>query len=334
MKNPRFFSVLMTSWILSFPAWPAPVQLPALGLDASSITVSGLSSGAFMAVQLGVAHSSVFKGVGIIAGGIYGCAENSEKIATDLCMAHPENIDAAKYVQRARDHFQKNLIDDPANLSAQKVFILNGREDKTVLPAAGPKLESFYQAFGSSIVTEYGLAMGHAFPSEKASNPCDVSRFPWINRCGYEGARKILETFYGPLSKPAGKVTEPVMAFNQEEFHGIEAAMLEEGNVFIPAPCKDPGAHCRLHIALHGCLQNPRLVKNAFFENAGFNEWAETNKMVILYPAVALSPKNPNGCWDWYGYTGPDYAVKTAAQMKVIIEMITRLTAANSTTMN
>ena len=38
-------------------------------------SISGISSGAFMAVQFGTAWSSVIKGVGVVAGGPYDCDE-------------------------------------------------------------------------------------------------------------------------------------------------------------------------------------------------------------------------------------------------------------------
>jgi poly(3-hydroxybutyrate) depolymerase len=44
-----------------------------LDIDPSKVTVSGLSSGGFMAVQMHVAYSSVFSGAGIFAGGPYYC---------------------------------------------------------------------------------------------------------------------------------------------------------------------------------------------------------------------------------------------------------------------
>src|SRR5437763_782494 len=61
-------------------------QKPALaGIDAAPLSgynaeigdtsISGISSGAFMAVQFGTAWSSVIKGVGVIAGGPYWCAQ-------------------------------------------------------------------------------------------------------------------------------------------------------------------------------------------------------------------------------------------------------------------
>jgi poly(3-hydroxybutyrate) depolymerase len=46
-------------------------------VDANSVSVYGLSSGGFMAVQLGMAYSDTFKtGFGVFAGGAYDCARN------------------------------------------------------------------------------------------------------------------------------------------------------------------------------------------------------------------------------------------------------------------
>jgi hypothetical protein len=56
---------------------PAVQPLPALGAELSELTVSGISSGAYMAVQFQVAHSKLVRGAGVIAGGPYNCAEGS-----------------------------------------------------------------------------------------------------------------------------------------------------------------------------------------------------------------------------------------------------------------
>jgi esterase/lipase superfamily enzyme len=51
--------------------------LSSYNVDPNSISVSGLSSGGFMAAQLGVAYSDIFtKGFGVFAGGPYDCARN------------------------------------------------------------------------------------------------------------------------------------------------------------------------------------------------------------------------------------------------------------------
>lgn len=55
----------------------AAAALSAYNVDPSSVSVSGISSGGFFAVQLGVAYSDVFPvGFGVFAGGPYDCARN------------------------------------------------------------------------------------------------------------------------------------------------------------------------------------------------------------------------------------------------------------------
>ena len=53
------------------------VAPPTFDIDASRITVSGVSSGAYMAGQLHVAHSAAISGAGLIAGGPYWCASGA-----------------------------------------------------------------------------------------------------------------------------------------------------------------------------------------------------------------------------------------------------------------
>jgi len=48
-----------------------------LGANIKQSSVSGLSSGAFMAVQIEVAHASDIVGAGIVAGGPFACAESA-----------------------------------------------------------------------------------------------------------------------------------------------------------------------------------------------------------------------------------------------------------------
>jgi poly(3-hydroxybutyrate) depolymerase len=49
-------------------------KLPFLGASKDLTTVSGISSGGYMAVQMHVVYSDMFKGAGIVAGGPFYCA--------------------------------------------------------------------------------------------------------------------------------------------------------------------------------------------------------------------------------------------------------------------
>ncbi len=66
---------------------------------------------------------------------------------------------------------------------------------------------------------------------------------------------------------------------------------------------------------------------DAFIKESGFARWADTNRLVILFPQVAGSVVNPHGCWDWWGYTDIDYLGKDAPQIAAIWAMAERLAA-------
>ena len=58
-----------------------------LKIDADKVSVSGISSGGFMAHQFHVAHSGNLMGVGIIAGGPYHCAQGDVMRGMLTCTA-------------------------------------------------------------------------------------------------------------------------------------------------------------------------------------------------------------------------------------------------------
>ncbi len=62
----------------------------------------------------------------------------------------------------------------------------------------------------------------------------------------------------------------------------------------------------------------------------GFAELADTNRLVVLFPQVKASAYNPEGCWDWWGYTGLDYLGKEAAQISALWKMVETLSMSPS----
>eukprot|EP01080_Neovahlkampfia_damariscottae_P007609 gene7609-11932_t len=98
--------------------------------------------------------------------------------------------------------------------------------------------------------------------------------------------------------------------------------------VYVPTECKDGTKQCRLHIVFHGCLQNYDKIGDVYAKHTGYNEWAEANNIIILYPQTkaSYSPMNPNGCWDWWAYSGSNAYHKKGAQMEAVKKMIDRIT--------
>src|SRR5437660_9439781 len=73
-----FFPSVLFSRIVKFFN-PVP-SLAAYGVDLQQTSVSGVSSGAAMAVQIHVAHSSIMRGVGVIAGVAYDCVDSRQSV--------------------------------------------------------------------------------------------------------------------------------------------------------------------------------------------------------------------------------------------------------------
>jgi len=82
-----------------------------------------------------------------------------------------------------------------------------------------------------------------------------------------------------------------LVAFNQSEFFppGRDPGLADTGYAFIPPACRRGTSGnttaCRLHFWFHGC-GGPGGFYNASVQYAGFNEWAEANDIVIVYPAM------------------------------------------------
>ncbi len=308
----------------------AAPPLPAM--KTQQVSISGLSSGAFMAVQYEVAYSGSVVGAGIIAGGSYYCAQGSMMAAVGSC----KGADVAELVALTRKRAETGQIDPVSKLAPHRVWMFSGTLDKLVPSASMADLAKYYAAFIPAAQIEYkgDLAAGHAMPTDSFGNKCDALAPPFISNCGYDAAGKLLQWIYGPLkargdnAAPAGKLLE----FDQSEFlpsptsHG----MADTGYVYIPPGCESGGAVCKLHIALHGCLQDIGNLKDTYARHAGYNAWADTNRIVVLYPqTAALSPMpNPKACWDWWGYDDPDYSVKNGRQLRAIKRMADRLTGA------
>jgi chitodextrinase len=83
-------------------------------------------------------------------------------------------------------------------------------------------------------------------------------------------------------------------------------------------------------VVLHGCQQNVTLVQQQYVRNTGYNRWADTNNMVMLYPQTSTAATN--SCWDWWGYDSANYAKKSGPQMAAIKAMVDQVSAGGTVT--
>lgn len=138
----------------------------------------------------------------------------------------------------------------------------------------------------------------------------------------------MLSHLLGAIKPPASQASGQLVKLQQHQLAPAAAGQLAaEGYLYIPESCAS-GAACRLHISFHGCKQDVSQVGDAYIRHTGLNEYADTNQLVILYPQVeksAMAPFNPNGCWDWWGYSDEHYATIDGPQLKAVKQLVEAL---------
>ena len=318
----------------------AVITLPALNVDKTRISVSGLSSGGFMANQLGYAYSGTFMGVGVFAAGPYMCAGHNNYTA---CM-YNASISSSQLstMQADINNWSGSQIDAKANVANQKIYMFVGTSDYTVGPNPMNAVQTQYTNNGvASANLQYvqRASTAHVFPTDfdsTGNNSCGSSASPYISNCGYDGAGAMFTKIYGALNArnnapAAGNYYE----FDQTAYSNGNPGMAATGWVYVPASCNS-GTQCKLHVALHGCQQNYATIGDKFVKNTGYTRWADTNNIIVIFPQTKVdstsrqtsasgSLANSNGCWDWIGWYGTSFAQKAGTQMAAIKAMVDKV---------
>jgi len=146
-------------------------------------------------------------------------------------------------------------------------------------------------------------------------------------------AGRALQHMYGTLNPPATPIDSNIITLDQKKFTPgqVDPSSLSMGSqayVYVPTGCNSSHSNCSLHVSFHGCLQGAEEVSTIYVNHAGWNKWAESNNIIVLYPQAIFSiidPINPQGCWDWWGYTGANYAFKNSPQMVTVRNMMNYL---------
>src|SRR6056297_2419796 len=252
----RLFPVLL---ILAAPALAQ--DLPRLTLAPGSTTVSGLSSGAYMAGQVHVAHSARIAGAALFAGGPWACAGGSLISALGECMdSDAGGPDVAPLVAAARARAEAGAIDPLDGILDDRVLVFIGRNDETVLPQVARAAAEFYRQTGLAAPALRLIddsPAGHGLPVPGGPVPCAETDSPYLNDCPTDGAGAALAHLLDiGLPAPGNPDPAALVTFSQAPFladpgdHGLAAT----GHAYIPDACR-AGATCRLHIAFHGCNQ-------------------------------------------------------------------------------
>lgn len=234
----------------------------------------------------------------------------------------------------ARSAAGRGNIDSPANLANQNVYLYSGVLDSVVHRPVMSALNSFYEIFVNEtgkIAAEFSILSEHCYPTLDMGEGCASLGSPYIGKCNYDGAGAALKQLYPSLGSKGTAVAANLMKFDQTQF-GTGHSLGDTGYVYVPTACQQQ-ANCSLHLEFHGCQQTIADLGTKYVTETGLNDWAESNNIIVVYPQVKKSdflPSNPEGCWDWWGYAGPDYAYKTGYQMAFAHKIVDALTGASN----
>jgi poly(3-hydroxybutyrate) depolymerase len=317
-------------WLLA--GLGASQPLPRLNITLSQITVAGVSSGGAMATQVHVSFSKSLLGAGVIAAPPYWCAEFDISIALTACTTQAELIDLKVLIDATLAAAKVNSIDPPENLKQARVFLWSGLKDTVVASSVVQKTWAFYSNWAPASQNVYvnNVPAEHSWVTDTFGQNCAQLGTPYINNCSVDMSGLMLQHLYSNSLQPRGEqIANNLFSFSQEPYVADAwtlklMSMGPVGSIYVPTGCQR-GKFCKLIVVFHGCEQGFLEVGDVFVRHSGLNEWAETNDIVVLYPQAIQSntiPYNPKGCWDWWGYTGADYACKLGAQVATIRNMI------------
>jgi hypothetical protein len=162
-----------------------PARLSGYNANIGESSVSGISSGAFMAVQFGTAWSSVIKGVGVVAGGPFWCAKADADdfingftlpiaTATGSCMSGPLS-DLSGFFAKADAKSASGDIDSLRFVSRQKVYIFHGYNDAVVRKPVTDATAAFYrhylgEANRGNLYYQAAIGAGHSVVVDSRKN--------------------------------------------------------------------------------------------------------------------------------------------------------------------
>lgn len=176
--------------------------------DSMDVSISGVSSGAAMALQYAVAHSGSITGLGSIAGTGWGCADGRVSQAINDCMCGHQQV--ASKIDTARDLATKGDIDPLVSEKPQalkQAYVFHSAGDSVVVKESEYANIDFITSFiGKPPIVDWGNPeegsdqAGHGIVAPQGNDSCPPSEkdTTYVRQCGVEdNAGKLFLALYG-----------------------------------------------------------------------------------------------------------------------------------------
>ena len=281
-----------------------------------------------MAGQFHVAFSELLVGAGIVAGGPYDCAEGQLAVALNRCMDTALGVpDPAQLHRKAETLAEDGRIDPLSGLRGDRVYSVRGyrgrdrgargrRAGGRVLSpgrpagsrdrvgrrrAGGARLR--HRGRGQCLRRRPGARSSTTATTTRRARSSSTSTGPCSRRPRRRPAR------WSRSTRPSSCPRRPATAWPRPASSTCRRA----------AP-RAPSAGCTSPSTAAG--RRPSWSARPSSTGAGYNRWADSNRLILLYPQAHATALNPNACWDWWGYDDPDYMTRSGRQMAAVRAML------------
>ena len=243
-----------------------------------------------------------------------------------ICMGQIPLFPPNPYIMAAAAKQSANAqrIDPLSDLTERRIYVFSGTDDSVVRTPAVNATTSFFELVGvkkSNLIYVHDVPAGHAVITPGYGNDCSANSAPYISHCtlhgkSYDQAGALLTHIYGDLQPRVDLPSGSIVSFNQRAYAAASTGMAGIGYLYVPPTCA-AGEGCKVHVAIHGCLQAAGSADgkfgDQFYTKTGYNNWADNNHILVLYPQVESDrSNNPQDCWDWWAtpvanmHTSPD----------------------------
>jgi hypothetical protein len=290
-RRETYFATALLGLLVTLGAVAQPAaasdRLPALGAAIGATSASGLSSGAYMAGQIQLAHAKDVVGAGLVAGGPFACAEsaagrlmpywptavvqNAQKALYGCMLVDWGTPDPVALADRAKELASAGAIGSLADLAADKIYLYSGNADRTVTRPVVEAAKGLYRELG---VPEQNIALvegegGHGFLTEDEGEACALTDKPYVNDCDYDQAKAILEWIYGPLAAPAAAASGRFVNFRPIRLRRSRRRARRRGR-----PLRAPG--------LRGRSRLPRACHASWLRAGTGDRWRRPDQAIRL----------------------------------------------------
>lgn len=321
------------------------IALPALDARSDDASVVGVSSGGYMASQMAIAWPERFAGLGVIAAGPWACAQGALSLALGQCMLStkgPVDLDAID--GRYQGYLERELVGTPQQLATLRAYVWHGGADEVIAPSIGQSLAQQLSGWLAdpekqlSVVVDAEAAHGWPVGSKKLNEPgsetadCAKGGGNYLLNCDRQVATEALDWIHGPVPDDGIEHSGRLVRFDQGDFEA--RGLADVGYLYIPEACEAGG--CPVTVALHGCKMSANQGDESFVRHSGLNQRASAEGRLVLYPQAKASMANPQGCWDWWGFTESSWQIdplhdsRQGRQLGALMQMLDRLQSSES----